>query len=143
VPNRSNLQQRKSLLSSASSNFVHLVADLCTSRRGICRGNFREVFLSPPLPTPSPHPFVWLQDIRLSDLAPSRKSPASTPVNSHVFIYLHTIILPALQLHGNVSDLEVEHDVVVEHAVCSLPALCSVQGSSCKIHSAPSYALRP
>jgi hypothetical protein len=35
--------------------------------------------------------------------------------------------------HNNVSDLEVEHDVVVEHAVCSHPAMRSVQGYSCKI----------
>jgi hypothetical protein len=34
---------------------------------------------------------------------------------------------------GNVRDLEVEHDVVVEYAVCSHPAMRSAQGCSCKI----------
>jgi hypothetical protein len=40
---------------------------------------------------------------------------------------------PARERVYNVRDLEVEHDVVVEHAVFSHPAMRSAQGCSCKI----------
>jgi hypothetical protein len=37
-----------------------------------------------------------------------------------------------LYVSSNVRDLEVEHDVVVEHAVYSHPTMRSVQSCSCK-----------